>query len=114
MAWLSFVRSLSRPIRPERRVLCMSRGRDARVMDMPSYLESLAFTCDLLRRHVDGARPIGPSDDIQSDLGLDSLAMMELVSEVENRFGVFVPADMVEHVVTVDDVARLVQRLKLG
>jgi acyl carrier protein len=40
--------------------------------------------------------------------------MMELVSEVENRFGVFVPADMVEHVVTVDDVARLVQRLKLG
>jgi acyl carrier protein len=80
---------------------------------MASYLESLALTCDLLRRHVDDARTIGPSDDIQKDLGLDSLAVMELVSEVENLFGVCVPSDMFEHISTVDDVVRVVQRLKL-
>jgi acyl carrier protein len=80
---------------------------------MASYTESLALTCDLLRRHVDTTRSIVPSDHIQKDLGLDSLAVMELVSEVENLFGVCVPSDMFEHISTVDDVARLVQQLKI-
>jgi len=94
-------------------VLCMRLGCDARVTSMASYMESLALTCDLLRRHVDETRSIGPSDHIQRDLGLDSLAILELVSEVENLFGVCVSSDMFEHLSTVDDVARLVEQLKL-
>ena len=80
---------------------------------MASYLESLELTRDFLRRHVGDSRQIGPLDHIQKDLGLDSLAVMELVSEVENHFGVCVPSDMFEHISTVEDVARMVQRLNI-
>jgi acyl carrier protein len=78
---------------------------------MSSYDESLRITCELLRRHVDESRPIRPSDHIQSDLGLDSLSVMELVSDVESRFGVNIPSEMFDRIATVEDVARLVLSL---
>lgn len=78
---------------------------------MSSYDEALKITCDLLRRHVDETRPIRPSDHIQNDLGLDSLSVMELLSDVETRFGVDIPSDLFEQIATVQDVARLVSTL---
>jgi len=79
---------------------------------MASYEESLAITCELLRRHVDETRPIRPSDHIQNDLGLDSLGVMELVSDVETRFNVSIPSEMFERIATVEDVARAVTELQ--
>lgn len=78
---------------------------------MSNYDESLRVTCELLRRHVDESRPIHPSDHIQNDLGLDSLSVMELVSDVESRFGVNIPSEKFEQIATVEDVARLVSSL---
>jgi acyl carrier protein len=78
---------------------------------MLSYEESLKVTCDLLRRHVDPTRAIQPKDDIMKDLGLDSLGVMELVSDVETRFNVSIPSEMFERIYTVDDVARAVTQL---
>jgi acyl carrier protein len=79
---------------------------------MSSHDESLKILCDLLRRHVDDGREIRPSDHIQNDLGLDSLGVMEFVSDVEASFGVSIPSEMFEKIATVDDVARAVGRLK--
>ena len=79
---------------------------------MTSYDETLKVTCELLRRHVEESRTIRPGDNIQHDLGLDSLAMMELVSDVETRFGVNIPSDMFERISTVEDVAKIVTTLK--
>jgi acyl carrier protein len=79
---------------------------------MASYEESLKITCELLRRHVDESHPIRPSDHIQNDLGLDSLGVMELVSDVETRFNVSIPSDMFEKISTVEDVARAVTTLQ--
>ena len=79
---------------------------------MASYDESLQITCQLLRRHVAEARIIAPSDHIQNDLGLDSLGVMELVSDVETRFGVSIPSEMFDRIATVDDVARAVTELQ--
>jgi acyl carrier protein len=78
---------------------------------MPSYEESLRVTCDLLRRHVDQAREIRATDHIQNDLGLDSLSLMELVNDVEKRFGVNIPTEMFDRLATVEDVARVVEGL---
>ncbi len=78
----------------------------------PSYDQSLAITTDLLRRHVDGGRAIRPTDHIQNDLGLDSLDLMELVSDVEGKFEVDIPAAMFDRIATVDDVARAIVTLK--
>jgi acyl carrier protein len=83
----------------------------ANLETMSSYDDSLRITCELLRRHVDESRPIHPSDHIQNDLGLDSLSVMELVSDVETRFGVNIPSEMFERIATVEDVAKLVSSL---
>ncbi len=79
---------------------------------MPSYDESLKVMCELVRRHVDDGREIRPSDHIQNDLGLDSLGVMEFVSDVESYFGVSIPSDMFEHIATIEDVARAVAKLE--
>lgn len=79
---------------------------------MSSHDESLKILCDLLRRHVDDGREIRPSDHIQNDLGLDSLGVMEFVSDVEAAFGVNIPSEMFEKIATVEDVARAVGNLK--
>ena len=79
---------------------------------MAGYDDSLRITCDLVRRHVDEDREVRPSDHIQNDLGLDSLGVMEFVSDVESCFGVNIPFEMLEGISTVEDVARAVLTLR--
>ncbi len=79
---------------------------------MTGYDESLKITCELVRRNVDESREIHPSDHIQHDLGLDSLGVMEFVSDVETYFGVSIPSEMFEGISTVEDVARAVLALR--
>jgi acyl carrier protein len=79
---------------------------------MASYEESLQITCQLLRRHVAETVAIRPQDHIQNDLGLDSLGVMELVADVETKFGVSIPSEMFEKIETVSDVARAVTQLQ--
>jgi acyl carrier protein len=77
-----------------------------------SYEESLRITCDLLRRHVEEGRAVRAQDNIMNDLGLDSIGVMELVADVETRFGVSIPAEMFQKIATVGDVARAVITLQ--
>ena len=79
---------------------------------MPNYDESLAITTELIKRHVEIDRAIRPNDHIQNDLGLDSLGVMELVSDLEGRFEVNIPSSMFEGLSTVEDVARIIVKLK--
>jgi len=81
---------------------------------MLNYDESLKVTCQLLRRHVAESREIQPSDHIMKDLGLDSLGVMELVSDVETRFNVSIPSEMFDKIQTVGDVAKAVTQLQKG
>ncbi|HEY1695737.1 MAG TPA: acyl carrier protein [Polyangiaceae bacterium] len=77
-----------------------------------SYDDSFRITCELLRRHVALEKTIQPSDHIQNDLGLDSLGVMELVADVETRFGVSIPSEMFDKIQTVGDVAKAVTALQ--
>jgi acyl carrier protein len=81
---------------------------------MAGYDESLKITCELLRRHVAEPRDIQPTDQIVNDLGLDSLGVMELVADVETRFGVSIPSDVFDKISTVADVAQAVTKLQRG
>lgn len=78
---------------------------------MSSYEESLKITCELLRRHVAETRAIRASDHIQNDLGLDSLGVMELVADVEDRFAVSIPNDVLSDIATVADIAQALMKL---
>jgi acyl carrier protein len=78
---------------------------------MSSYDETLRVTTEILARHVPADRAIRPTDHIQNDLGLDSLGVMEVVADVEDRFNVSIPSDALEKIATVEDVARTLERL---
>lgn len=41
-----------------------------------------------------------------SETGMDSLALLELVSEIQNRYGVEISDDDVQHISTIADIAR--------
>ena len=48
---------------------------------------------------------------IVDDLGADSLDVVELLSRLEDEYGVMIPDDEVEKLVTVSDVAEAIQGL---
>ena len=48
---------------------------------------------------------------IVEDLGADSLDVVELLSRLEDEYGVMIPDDEVEKLVTVADVAEAIQGL---
>lgn len=78
---------------------------------MASYEEMLKETTAILGKHVDIDRAISPKDHIQHDLGLDSLGVMEVVADIEDRFEVQIPQDMLSTISTVDDVVKALTKL---
>ena len=78
---------------------------------MATYDDTLKITTEILSAHVD-KKPISPKDHIQNDLGLDSLGVMEVVADIEDRFGVTIPNDALGAMVTVEDVARALVKLQ--
>lgn len=78
---------------------------------MASYEEALAVTVEMLKKRVPPGRSIGPKDAILKDLALDSLAVMELVADLEERLQITIPNRVLDEVVTVEDVARAVTKL---
>jgi acyl carrier protein len=58
-------------------------------------------------------RPINPTPDseLMADLGFDSLQVLELVGELEDRFGIAVPLNSLTHIRTVSQIEAEVRRL---
>ena len=79
---------------------------------MASYEEMLKETTEILGKHVDLDRAISPKDHIQNDLGLDSLGVMEVVADIEDRFEVQIPQEMLSTISTVDDVVKALAQLE--
>ena len=52
-----------------------------------------------------------PQDQAMTDLGLDSLAVMNLMMTLEDHYDVSIPLDRVAEIVTVDDLVRAVVHL---
>ena len=77
-----------------------------------TYDETLKVTTEIWKKHVEADRTIRPSDHIQNDLGLDSLGVMELVADIEDRFSVTIPNEVLSDMSTVEDVARALMKLK--
>ncbi|HSQ64525.1 MAG TPA: phosphopantetheine-binding protein [Polyangiaceae bacterium] len=71
----------------------------------------MKVTLEILGRHVDIDRAILPTDSIQGDLGLDSLGVMELVADIEDRFEVQIPQDVLATISTVEDVVKALDKL---
>jgi acyl carrier protein len=69
--------------------------------------EIAAALSQVLNRKVE----IDGSTKIVEDLGMDSLAVMNFIMAIEDRYDISIPLDRVAQVETVDDLTRAIQQL---
>jgi len=87
----------------------MARAADARTG--PAHADVVEVVCDELRKLDTEGVTIGEQTDITTDLNVDSVAVMDLMFELEEHFDVAVPINSLSDVRTVGELAQLVQRL---
>jgi acyl carrier protein len=56
--------------------------------------------------------PIGGATVIAKDLSIDSLAIMDMVMELEDRFDISIPMSIIAEIHTVDQLADTIQDLR--
>lgn len=64
----------------------------------------------LLQRFNTTGKPITPETDLAADLNIDSVAAMDLVMELEERFDIDIPINLLSDMATVADLAAVVER----
>lgn len=80
------------------------------VMTTPDPDRLLAEIGELVARFAPAAVAIERSTELTSDLSIDSVAAMDLVMEIEDRYGIDVPVNEIADLVTVGDLVDLVAR----
>ena len=55
---------------------------------------------------------VTPDAKIVDDLGADSLDVVELLSQLEEEYGIIIPDDEAENLATVADVAAIIEKLR--
>jgi acyl carrier protein len=69
-----------------------------------------AQVLELLGKHTQPGAKVALDSHITGDLGLDSLAIMEVVADVEDHFGLTFPDDALPGIRTVRDVLVALER----
>lgn len=70
----------------------------------------LAGVTAVLERYNTAMHPIIPSTDLAADLNVDSVAAMDLIMEIEDRFEIDIPINLVSDMTTVADLVAVVDR----
>jgi acyl carrier protein len=78
---------------------------------MHSYEEIVQLIVQELTPYAKADETIEAGTDLTKDLGLDSVNVMEMMLEIEDRFDIAVPVNRLADVHTVDDLARAIQAL---
>lgn len=78
-----------------------------------SYEGVLAKIFEYLEEHLvdKPSAPITAQSHLIRDLSLDSLQSFEMVSDLEDHFGITMPMELFQNVETIEDVARAVLRV---
>jgi acyl carrier protein len=64
----------------------------------------------ILGRYNTAGKPIEPATDLAADLNVDSVAAMDVIMEIEDRFEIDIPINLVSDITTVADLVALVER----
>lgn len=70
---------------------------------MPTYEDILPIVMDLIKPLAPPGRSVREDTDLVSDLEFDSLKVMNLIEQVEDRFDVSVPLNILPEIRTVRD-----------
>ncbi|HEY5788216.1 MAG TPA: phosphopantetheine-binding protein [Microlunatus sp.] len=77
-------------------------------MALTTHLDAMDVVAELLVKEFDvPVDDVRPEAHLVRDLGLDSLGVLELVSELEDRFDITVLDEEVGHMVVVQDAAEV-------
>jgi len=60
---------------------------------------------DLFKSHTQAGVQVTPGSHLVGDLGIDSLGVMEVIADIEDKFTVTIPDEALREVDTVEDVA---------
>jgi acyl carrier protein len=83
-------------------------------MEAPTEDPFLAEIINALQPFKKSDAPITAETDIARDLKLDSLAVMDLLMVLEDKFDVSIPLNMVAEITTVGQLAKAVRDEKAG
>lgn len=72
--------------------------------------EIFAEVCTLLQPYAGDAGELRGSTDLNADLQIDSVAAMDLIMEVEDRFEVDIPINLLSEIRTVQDLVAVVEK----
>jgi acyl carrier protein len=61
----------------------------------------------LVQRYNPGGKPIDRSSEIGADLNIDSVAAMDLIMEIEDKFDIDIPMNQVGELKTIGDLIDL-------
>ncbi len=64
----------------------------------------------LLEKYNQEGRPVSAGTDLGADLAIDSVAAMDLIMEIEDRFDIDIPINLVADLRTVGDLVELVRQ----
>jgi acyl carrier protein len=89
----------------------VSRKRFFQWNGMQTYETILSLVIELVQPLAPQGREVREDTDLVSDLEFDSLKVMNLVEQVEDRFDVSVPLNILPDIRTVRDFAVQLQRI---
>jgi acyl carrier protein len=78
---------------------------------MPGYDEIFSEFVDVLKPFAKDGQRLDEQTDLVADLGLDSLRVMKLLVEVEDRFDISIPLNVLPNVRTIRDFALELQHI---
>jgi acyl carrier protein len=78
---------------------------------MGAYEDILSQLFEIIKPSVKDGRQLEEDTDLVADLGLDSLKVMTLVEEVEDKFDISIPLNILANVRTIKDFALQLQQL---
>ena len=77
-----------------------------------SRVEIVREICTHLEPYQAGEKPIAGDTVIAKDLTIDSLAIMDMVMELEDRFDVSIPMSVIAEIHTVDQLTDTIRDLR--
>ncbi len=78
---------------------------------MPGYQEAVTQLYDILKSYAKDGQVLQEETELVADLGLDSVQVMQLLLETEERFDVSIPLNILPDVRTVRDFALQIEQL---
>lgn len=78
---------------------------------MTRYETILLQLYEILKSYTKDGQSLSEDTELLSDLGLDSMKVMQLLLETEERFDISIPLNIIPNVRTVGDFARQIEQL---